>query len=144
MEVLEVLVLPWEVFTEDGGVKHQSCRRFECRGNNALFRYSICINRHLCTDDFIRSIEFNVSIQHVKKLRFRRPICELSAIKAVEDYLSKKITQDYLNEYADDGDTWTFEDYVNRGCCRGFMLGDNVFLEDLKVRGTCVVIETGS
>lgn len=76
-------------------------------------------------------------------LHFRVPVSLAAAVRRAELFLSKPLTPEYFDRVASANDLFPGTE-CNSSACRGKMLGDCVFVEEIHVRGRSVTLECGS
>ena len=108
---------------------------------NNLFEYIICDNlkKKIRDKSLITSVTFNISRygKYTFKIEFDEPISIINSIEKVEEFLSKKVSENYYNHVKDDL-FYSFADY-NRdikyicSLTRGELLTDCIYLEEIQI-----------
>ena len=112
------------------------------------FRYKICCENELNTcDNYVKFVKFQISRygNHYHVLKFDEKITEPEAIKKVEEYLSKPITQEYFDLVTADiiDWNWSFDNY--KDLCRGKLLSGAFFLDCIdKLSDNAISLSVGS
>lgn len=116
------------------------------------FVYTKCLDKNRKTLNTLEArctdIRFDISRygQYTHTIGFAIPISVRQAIKAVEEYLSEPLTQEYYDKIKDDlfcdGEEW--EEAKKYFKCKGDCLTDCKFLEEILFDDTIAVICCGS
>ena len=108
-----------------------------------------CLDRkYLDVDHNINKAIFDISrygkYQH--SINFDSPVTEKIAIKAVEKYLSKPLTEEYYNTIKDDmfHSMLLYDEAKENYKCRGKCLTDCKFLEDTQIENGILTFFIGS
>ena len=112
------------------------------------FKYENCLGREYDTKKrSITSVVFDVSRygEYTYRIKFSRPVSEKRAIRKVESYLSKPLTEIYFNTVKDDlffgPKTWN--DAVNRKYLyRGQCLAGAIHLENVEIKNGMLSFST--
>lgn len=102
---------------------------------------------HLSSDvipeEMVSGVFFNISRygEWGMTMTFRKPMSVLRAIKYAESFLSKPMTEEYHAKYAStEGLPFPFKE----GQCRGYLLGDCRFLENITIEDGVATLSCGS